>query len=69
MDFSLMTGYEFEDYIAKVLRQQGFEVEQTAYYQFAEYEEFWPYSVFSEFDGFKNKLIRETKNLHFCASE
>jgi hypothetical protein len=31
MDFSKMSGYEFEDYIAKMLRQKGFSVTQTSY--------------------------------------
>lgn len=31
MDFSKMTGYEFEDYIAQLLRKKGFIVTQTSY--------------------------------------
>lgn len=31
MDFSKMTGYEFEDYISKILRNIGFTVTQTGY--------------------------------------
>lgn len=31
MDFSNMTGYEFEDYISKILRKIGFTVTQTGY--------------------------------------
>ena len=31
MDFSKMSGYEFEDYIAQMLRQNGFNVTQTSY--------------------------------------
>ena len=31
MNFSKMSGYEFEDFIANLLRQKGFKVTQTDY--------------------------------------
>lgn len=31
MDFTTINGYEFEDYVSNILRDMGFEIEQTAY--------------------------------------
>ena len=31
MNFEIMTGYEFEEYIAKLFKSKGFEVQRTAY--------------------------------------
>lgn len=31
MDFATINGYEFEDYVSDILRNMGFEVEQTTY--------------------------------------
>ena len=31
MDFTTINGYEFEDYVSNILRNMGFEIEQTTY--------------------------------------
>lgn len=31
MDFTTINGYEFEDYVSNILRDMGFEIEQTTY--------------------------------------